>query len=396
MDSLLALTVLFVIFAFGDFVSAKTKSIFSMMFVASVVLLVGFWVGLPTTIFEDAAVLKFGGIMIAFLITHMGTLMSFNDLKQQWKTVAIALGAIVGIAVILFVVGPALIGREYAIASAPPIAGGVVAAIIVGDAAKAKGFELIPVFATLLVVVQGFFGFPVASILLNKEAKRIRQAFRDNKANKTSAAVKEAAVTSENKVAKKKLIPELPKDLQTSFILLAKLGIVALIGFKLAALTNNVVNKYVMCLFVGIVAREIGLLEENIIVKANSLGLAMAALMAVIFSSLTKATPAVLAKLLWPLVGSLTLGLIGIIIASVIVGKLVGFSKEMAISIGVSALFGFPGTFIISNEVANAVGETEEEKKAILDEILPKMLVAGFITVTIASVILAGFMAKFI
>ncbi|MDK2917665.1 MAG: hypothetical protein PWQ37_398 [Candidatus Petromonas sp.] len=177
---------------------------------------------------------------------------------------------------------------------------------------------------------------------------------------------------------------------------MAKLGFVAIIGFKLAALTNGVINKYVMCLLVGIVAREIGFLEENIMNKANAFGLAMVALMAIVFVNLVQATPEMVLSLLWPLVASLTLGLIGITIAAFILGKILGYTKEMAISIGVSALFGFPGTFIISNEVCNAVGETEEEKQALLNEILPKMLVAGFMTVTISSVILAGFMAKLI
>ena len=393
MDGLLAITVLCIIYGIGDFVSAKTKSIFSMLFVSSVILLVGFWVGLPKTIFDDALVLGIGGIMIAFLITHMGTLMSFKDLKEQWKTVVISLGSVAGIGIFLFLVGPPIIGKEYAIAAAPPISGGVVAAMIMGEAAKAKGLESLAVFSTLIVVVQGFFGYPVASILLNREAKRVRDIHRNNLVSKESIGLNEVASTSEEKKTKK-LIPPLPKEFQTSFILLAKLGIVAVIGFKLAALTNNFVNKFVMCLIVGIIGREIGFLEEDIMTKANALGLAMVFLVSNIFANLTQATPEMLIDILWPLVASLVLGLIGITIASLLIGKLLGYSKEMAISIGVSALFGFPGTFIISNEVANAVGENEKEKQAILNEILPKMLVSGFMTVTISSVILAGIMEK--
>ena len=55
--------------------------------------------------------------------------------------------------------------------------------------------------------------------------------------------------------------------------------------------------------------------------------------------------------------------------------------------------FGFPGTFVVSNEVASAVARNEEEKELILSQILPKMLVAGFVTVSIGSVVLAGIMA---
>lgn len=394
MDGLLALTVLCVIFAVGDFVSAKTKSIFSMLFVSSVILMVGFWVGLPTTIFEDAALMSIGGIMIAFLITHMGTLMSFKDLKEQWRTVVISIGAVAGIGIFLFLVGVPLLGKEYAVAAAPPISGGVVAAIMMGEAAKAKGLEVIAVFATLIVVVQGFFGYPVASILLGKEAKKLRENFRQNKNSTNSNATTETISTTKTLGERPKLLPPLPQQLQTPYILLAKLGIVAVIGFQLAHLLNDIINPYVMCLIVGVAGRELGFLEEDILNKANAFGLAMVSLMAIIFANLTQATPQMLGQLLFPLVGSIVLGLIGIAIASILLGKLVGYSKEMSISIGVSALFGFPGTFIIANEVANSVGETEEETEAILAEILPKMLVAGFVTVTISSVVLAGIMVN--
>ncbi|NLL82549.1 MAG: hypothetical protein GX231_09620 [Tissierellia bacterium] len=388
MDSLLAITVVLVVFAIGDFISYKTKSIVSMMFVASVLFLAAFWLGLPETLFSDAQLTGFGALMIGFLITHMGTLLSFEDLKKQWKTVVIALAAVFGIGIFLLIVGSPILGREYAISAAPPVAGGVVAAIIMGDAAAAQGFESLRVYVTLLVVVQGFFGYPVASFMLNREAKKILANFDPNKVK-----VEEVDTSEQVTEKRKKLIPPLNKDLQTSYILLAKLGLVALLGFKLAALTNGVIHQYVMCLIVGVAAREIGFLEENIMTLANAQGLAMVGLMAVIFGSLATATPEMVLSLAFPLVGALVFGVIGIAIFSSIAGKVLKESMPMAIAIGTSALFGFPGTFIISNEVANANGKTEEERQAILGAILPKMLVAGFMTVTIASVVLAGVMA---
>jgi len=393
MESLLAISSILVVYSFGEYISYKTKSIVSMMFVASTIFMIGFWLGLPKTILEDSQLLGFGSLMIAFLITHMGTLMSFDDLKKQWKTVLISIAAVVGIGVFLFFVGSPIIGREYAVASAPPISGGVVAAIIMGDAAKAKGLESIAVFTTLLVVVQGFFGYPVASLLLNREANRLLVDFRNGKREDNTNLIDDKSIKEEKK---KTLIPELPKDLQTNFMLLAKLGLVALLGFKLSDLTNGLIHRYVMCLLVGVAGREIGFLEENIMTKANSFGIGLLGLMAVIMGNLVNATPQMLLSIAFPLVASLVLAIIGILISSSIVGKLLGYSFEMSTAIGVSALFGFPGTFILSNEVAKANGKTEEEREYVLNQILPKMLVAGFITVTIASVVLAGFMSGLI
>jgi hypothetical protein len=395
MDSLLAITIVLVVFAIGDFVSYKTKSIVSMMFVASVLFLIGFWAGIPATLFADAQLVGFGALMIGLLITHMGTLLSIDDLKKQWKTVLVALAAVGGIGLFLSVVGTPIVGKEYAVAAAPPISGGVVAAIIMSEEAAAQGLDAIALFVTLLVVVQGFFGYPVASFMLNREAKKILANMGNTDEDilmENSSELAEKATSKE----KKKLIPPLPKDLQTSYILLAKLAITAYISFQLAGLTNEIIHKYVMCLLVGVVAREIGFLEESVMNKANSFGLAMVALMSVIFGNLAKATPEMLVSILFPLVATLVLGVIGIAIFSGIMGKVLKLSPTMAIAIGSSALFGFPGTFIISNEVANANGKSPEEREAILDAILPKMLVAGFITVTIASVVLAGIMVKMI
>lgn len=389
MESLLSLSFVLIVYSIGDYISQKTKSIVSMMFTASALFLVGFWLGVPETLFEDAQLMGIGSLLIGLLITHMGTLLNFEDLKVQWKTVLIGLSAVVGIGVFLFAAGTPILGKEYAVAAAPPISGGVVAAIIMGEVATAKGFNDIAVFATILVVVQGFFGYPIASYFLNKEAKLILK--------RKNEFTQENLTTSNSKgqaVSRKKIIPPLPKELQTSFVLLAKLSLTALLSFKLAELTNNIIHPYVMCLLVGIIACEIGFLERDILTQSNSSGLAMVGLMAVIFSSLAKATPDMILSLLFPIVASLTLGTIGIIIFSAIVGKLLGISPSMSIAIGSSALFGFPGTYIISNEVATANAKNEEEKQMILAEILPKMLVAGFITVTIASVILAGVMAK--
>ena len=62
--------------------------------------------------------------------------------------------------------------------------------------------------------------------------------------------------------------------------------------------------------------------------------------------------------------------------------------------LGLTSLYGFPGTMILSQEAARGAGETPEEVAAIEGEILPKMIVAGFSTVTITSVIVTGIIAS--
>ena len=54
------------------------------------------------------------------------------------------------------------------------------------------------------------------------------------------------------------------------------------------------------------------------------------------------------------------------------------------------------GTVIISNEVSESTGTTAEEKAAINAEIMPKMLVAGMVTVSVTSVLVAGVMSNWL
>ena len=83
-------------------------------------------------------------------------------------------------------------------------------------------------------------------------------------------------------------------------------------------------------------------------------------------------------------------------IFSFIIGKVLKVSKNMAFAISLTALYGFPADYIITNEVINALTEDEKERKALTDHMLAPMLVGGFISVTIVSVVLAGIFVGFL
>ena len=97
MSATLALLIIAVIFALGDLIAVKTKAVFSMMFVSGLILLVGFWLFLPKTLFEDAQISKFAIAIIPMLMVYMGTLMKLRDLKEEWKTVLLALASITAV-----------------------------------------------------------------------------------------------------------------------------------------------------------------------------------------------------------------------------------------------------------------------------------------------------------
>lgn len=393
MQALYALLFILVVYTIGDVVASITISIVPSLFVCSVIFLGGFWLGIPKTLFKDSLLYSIGALLIPVLLVHMGSMLNINQLKAQWNTVLISIGGIVGIVILLLLVASKLVGKETAIVAAPPISGGLIAGLQMGDKAEAIGRLDLKLMATLLVVLQGFVGYPLASFCLRREAKTIIKLKNEGYKFENDKEVQDVD---------RKMIFQLPKKFRSSNYYFVKATLVAAIAVSISACLQKIdtgnlflnalvrLDKNVLSLIFGIIFAQVGLLEREPLNKANVFGFGMASLMAVIYGGLAGSTIQDILNIIIPLVICLLIGTVGIGIMSVLVGKFLKVRPWMAFAIGSSALFGFPGTFIVSKEVSEAIAIDESEKELILNQILPKMLVAGFITVSIGSVILAG------
>lgn len=107
-------------------------------------------------------------------------------------------------------------------------------------------------------------------------------------------------------------------------------------------------------------------------------------------------TPQEVVDLLGTLVGVLILGIVGILVGSFAAGKVLKISAPMAMAIGMNCLVGFPYNYMLSTEAIRSVAKNDQEKEFLTQKIVPVMLVGGFTTVTIGSVIFAGIMKNFI
>ena len=87
MAAIYALTICLVLYAIGDIVSVKTKGLLSLVFVLCVVMLIGFWCGLPTDIVTTAGIAPLGKVSASLLVVGVGTTMNTKELICQWKTV---------------------------------------------------------------------------------------------------------------------------------------------------------------------------------------------------------------------------------------------------------------------------------------------------------------------
>ena len=235
----------------------------------------------------------------------------------------------------------------------------------------------------------------MASLFLRKEAKRLVKGYNDGSIQWTRTFFDDQAAAATATV-RKKLIPPLPEKFQTPFILLGKSCIVSLISFQISALTGGTVHKYVVCLILGVIAQEIGFLEHDVMKKSNCYGIGLVVCMVSILVFLTAVTPAEVAALLPIVIGAFLIGLISMFIVAILVGKVFKFSWMMSCGITCSCLFGFPGTYVVSTEVAKQIGGTDDERQMILDNVLPKMLVAGFICLTITSVVITGVFVNYL
>ena len=390
MNAILAAAIIFVVFAVGDMVSAKTKAIVSMLLVASVVFLAGFWAGIfPTTMFVDSTLLSMAGLLVTMLLVHLGTTIKLRDFGAQWRTVIISALACIAISAAVFFVGQLLIDRGFALVGAPILSGGVVATLQMQEMAQDADLPELAVFATLVMCAQGFVGYPVASLCLKSEAKRLKRSIDAGSVTLTPVS---AAQTS----AKKKLIPALPAKYNTPNVVLAKVILVALLSVWVSSLFHDAVNKLVWCLIFGVLCKELGFLDEDALGKANATGIVMPIITLSIFTNLASATPEMVGSMVVPLLVCVVIGTVAFSVVSILVGKIFGYSWQMSMAIGSSCLFGFPGTVIISNEVSESTGTTAEEKAAINAQIMPKMLVAGMVTVSITSVLVAGVMSAWL
>lgn len=383
------------VFVIGEIVSTVTKAWIPSVFVTAVIMLVGYWTVLPKELISDSLLIPFGSQLgIFLLVTHMGTVISLKQLKEQWKTIVICLVGLAGMCALSMLIAPMFMDRTLVIAGLPPLTGGIVAATVMSDAAAAAGLEVASVFAITMYCIQGFAGYPLTAVCLQIEGKRLLKEFRDGKAS-TDAAAKTGAEAEE--APRKTLIPPVPKKFDSSVVVLLKLGIVAWLAFMMGTVKFpgiGTISGAIWALIFGVFFTTIGFLDRQSLNKANSYGIIMFALMMYVFDGLKNCTPNMLISIIGPMLVLIVIGVVGMAVASFIIAKLLKMSFPLAFANGLTALYGFPPDAIITESTCDALAQNPEEKDFLMSKMFPSMIVGGFTTVTITSVFIAGLFAK--
>lgn len=395
--------VIFLILATGDIISAKTKAFIPSVFVAAALFVLGYWTGvIPLNLVKNTGLGNpMATVCMYIIITHMGTMMSVREMISEWKTVAVAAAGLTGMVAVLLTAGLALIGWDAVIIGTPPLAGGIVAAIMMTEAAVEKGLISLSVLATVIYIMQGFVGYPLTAWCLKHEGRRLISIYRGGgeELDKLMQQVNEHANGTNSK---KRLVPALPGKYQTTFTHLAAIGVVAVAADTTAkyckVMLGGINPSYaayslhplVICLIFGCVAAELGIIERKPLDKAGSFGFIMATIMAFVMGMLNSSTPQMIVEITIPLAGVIVIGVIGLVIGAAAAGKFFGYRYSIAIALALTALYGFPPNYILTSEASKALADNTAEYDFLMGQMLPKMLIGGFITVTISSVILAG------
>jgi hypothetical protein len=399
---MLALLLIVGILYIGDAIAVRTKAWIPSVFVCAVLFLLGYWTFFPKDIVSIAGIPKVVAVMLMYLlITNMGTLLSLKELLHQWKTILISLSGILGIIVFIYGVGLALFDLNTVLVAIPPLVGGIVSSLIMSKGAAEAGLVDLSVFAILIYVMQGFAGYPLTAIMLKREGRRVLEQYRSG-TWKESLAVDGADDVEVKTLASESAMPRMfkriPSHYNTSYFQFLRLVVVGYLAYLVSTVAAPYVSisPFVLCLLFGVIASSMGFLERQPLQKANGFGFAIMALMLFIFDTLNHATPDMLLRLVYPMVVLIVAAVIGMFIASWIVGKILGVSKEMAFAVSLTALYGFPADYIITNEAINALTKDEKERQILTSHMLGPMLVGGFISVTMVSVVLAGIMVAYI
>lgn len=389
LDAIFYFALLMLIFAVGDIISTATKAVIPSMFAISVICVVLFWGGFaPTNILELAGISSTLVYVVYYLqLPHMGSLMSVREMLIQWKTIVVCLAGLAGMCIATMTLGSLLFGKMTAIVGTPPLTGGIVAYMIISEKAIALGRQDLATLALAVLVLQSFVGYPLTSFLLKREARRLAAGYRNGQ--------REGAISS-SVAEKKPLFPQLPAKYVTDNTVLFKVAVAGLIGMLITVAVKEVVSRYVILLIVGVILAEIGFLDRKPLIKSEVFGFTSVVIVGyVVISGIAAATPDTVISMLVPAIGVILVGCVGLCIGAAVAGRLVGFHKEMAMSVALTALYGYPGNFILSQESVKAVAGNAEESEYLSSRIEPQMIVGGFTTVTIASVFVASIFIKF-
>ncbi len=379
--------VVVVVFALGDLIAHFTKGRLSGMMMVMLIFLVGFLAGIfPADIIDQAGLTKLANLAIAMVLFNMGTTINIRQLIREWKTVLMATICMVASCLMLLVAAP-FIGLDTVLVGMPVINGGAVATSLMTAAATEKGLTTAAALCAVIYSVQKLVGAPIASAMGLKYARKLVADFRTDPEGKMADLKEKQSNVSTEKVP----FYEKHKEIYTANVDIAIVCVGAWLARSLGGVTP--INYAVWALILGSLSGIGGYVPPKLLQRGSSQGILMIAIYGSIIPSLATVSLSDLGSMAFQTILLFVLAVAGVAIVSYVlpIGKLLVGDKDLAMGIGVEQFLGFPSNVVICREVAEAIGETPEEKTYIEDTLNVPYVVGGITVVTILSVLMAGF-----
>lgn len=393
MQFIISFLVVMLFLMLGEWVSSLTHTYIPSVFMTAVLFVLGYWTFLPKDVVATASFgANFSTICVGLLLVHLGTLMSLKKLLEQWRAVCIALLGVCGTLILTLTIGTLIFDWHTVVAAIPPLTGGLVSALLMTDGLKAQGIQTLVALPVSMFIFHSLFGYPLISWLLKKEGGRLVNEYQKQ-------PVKQTAPTGlDNDSNENNLFKKLPAKYQTSAFILVKVALIAALssGLSIALKTylHIDLNSNVICLIFGVLAHQVGFLESDVLTKAGVYNWLMYGLLAYIFAQLSLTTPHQMGTIIVQIIVLIMLGLLGMFIASSLLAKPFKMTWQMAYACSLTSLCGFPADYVITSEVSHEVANNKEEEAYLMENMMPKMLVGGFATVSVASIIIASVFLK--
>ncbi|MFE4896034.1 hypothetical protein [Peribacillus butanolivorans] len=392
-EPVVATMIILALIAVGEIISVFTRARVSMFLVAIIGYLLLIWMGIiPESLIGDSKFVEVGVVLgTAPIIIHMGTLIPLKAIRSQWKAVVISLmGIIFGAGLILLLI-PIVYDYKTAIAGIGPLTGGMIAFLVTSEGLKEVGLASLVTISALIFSLQSLFGMPLSANLLRRYALKFRNAVDAGTYTASTLEVRvENVIDTEN--VEERNATWIPEKYQTNLVLLFQLFIGGAIAVVLDQFTGIPYSLWALALGIG--GKLIGFYPDRVMERANAFTVGMAGLVFLIIAAMNEITFSMFIGYLPETFLIMFVGIFGIFIGGLLASKLFKWDPLKGIPVALTALGGFPGDYLVCEEISRSVGRNKEEEKMILDEILTPMLIGGFTTVTIGSVVIASILIK--
>ena len=359
--------VILLLLALGDVLTHFTRGAVPAVLFAGLAYMLCCWAGvLPGDLLESSGLGELPAAVMMMVIVNMGASMDISKFVSNWRVALLAVLVFAGQLLALFSVVGGIYGVNTAIGGLP---GGMAAALIVQERARALGYELI-------MTTQALVGGPAATLCIKKEAARLLASGE--------------TLPEKHEDAEAKPHSGERRGITLQYGALLKLYAVSWIASRLGMLTG--LPRYVLCLLLGLLLSRLGILGKNELSASKSEGFVFFLLMAVVLAGFSTTTPQMFTQMLPPLLLILFTDLVAITLLSALVGRMLGFSPYMGIALGMNIMIGFPLNMLISQDVIYRLVVDERKRSLLMSDIGDRMVICGMISVTFLSTTAASFL----